>query len=191
MESKHDIKIKATIQATVVLDDTGITAFNDDFTPTTFNLTYRNDFFYITKGKDYHQYLWGIDYVLKELYTKQGTYHVKMPCHELTLIQNRSTVYLYRDIDQLTVYSESSKLNGPCDIMILKMYAIDSVVKKLNAIDLNIIAEKYSTVTISSGSDMRYGIEDICENLIKLKYDETSKILINDILINHKTKSRL
>src|SRR5687768_4180692 len=172
-----EIKIKSCFNGNILINEDGITVYDKEFGPATFNLIYKDGFFYISKGEGYHQYKWGADFILRELQVRgQGIYHINMNyAYEFTLLQERATVYLFNDLNKVIVYNYCGILSGTGNINHLKLRMVDGMVKNFTIDNLNMIIEKYAMVDIKS----------LYEPIIKM--DKSSEVIINDIKMYNKS----
>lgn len=172
------IKIKSNYKGIVVIDNDVIKTYDNDFTPSTFNLVFNEGYFIIDNSKNddqYDQYHFGMSCVLNTLEVKSGIYHIKIETDELfTLIQKRTIVYLYNDIQSMIVHNYGSELIGRNYIKRLSFHAVDAVIKNLNVCHLHMIVEKYSIIHLN------------CYGFHTLKLDNTSEVIINKIKVNSK-----
>ena len=179
MTELMDIKIKACYHGNILIDDTGITTYDKEFEPSTFNLIYKNGFFYLTPGEGYHQYKWN-NCALKELQVRgNGIYHINMNYDSVfTLIQERAKVYLFNDLDSVIIYNYGGEVSGTGHITNLRLRTIDGVIKHFTIKNFNMFIEKYSTV------DIKCLKQPTKEH--KIKKDNTSEVIINDIKVENK-----
>ena len=173
-----EIKIKACFNGNVLIDHDGITVYDKEFAPATFNLIFKDGFYYITSGQGYHQYKWGYDFLLKELQVRgHGIFHVNMNYfNTLSLLQERAIVHLFGDIEKLIVYNYCGILSGTGVINQLKVRMIDGVMKNFTIKNIDMIVEKYKMMDIKSTNPI----------LSKIIVDKTSEVIVNDVKIQHK-----
>lgn len=131
----ESIKIQSDFTGIICINEIGITAYDLNHNPITFDLIFNNGYFNIHDGTMYESYTWQVNYMLSEfLAIGQGIYHIDMLLYNKFNIKVKdATVYLpTQNVNMLNIHLINATLSTKINVLNLNLKLTNSVLRGVN-----------------------------------------------------------
>jgi hypothetical protein len=143
----ESIKIQCDFTGIICINEIGITAYDLQHNPITFDLIFNGGYFNIHNGIMYESYTWHVNYMLFEfLAIGQGIYHIDMMLSSKFNIKVKdATVYLpTQNISVMNIHLINATLSTKINVINLDLKLTNSVLRGINIINFTTMKLKNS-----------------------------------------------